>query len=80
MKETTGATGHELHPKYRVNDYRRSDMRTTQQIFVLLPALVVFACGRTQPEGPAPDFVLVNGHVVTMDATDTIAQAVAVTG
>jgi predicted amidohydrolase YtcJ len=43
-----------------------------------LIALVLAACAQDAPI--APDFILVNARVVTMDADDTIAEAVAVSG
>jgi predicted amidohydrolase YtcJ len=42
--------------------------------------LCLSACGQQQPGTMAPDLILVNAHVVTMDAADSIAQAVAVSG
>src|SRR2546425_774685 len=32
------------------------------------------------PSGTAPNLILINGHVITMDASGTIAEAVAVSG
>jgi len=42
-------------------------------------ALILSACGQ-QTDTAAPDLILFNAHVATMDATDSIAQAVAVSG
>ena len=42
--------------------------------------LCLSACGQQQQTTMVPDLILVNAHVATMDAADSIAQAVAVTG
>ncbi len=47
---------------------------------VLATALVVPACAPEKPHAPPPDLIFVNARVVTMDAEDTIAEAVAVSG
>ncbi|RLA32613.1 MAG: hypothetical protein DRR11_07830 [Gammaproteobacteria bacterium] len=42
--------------------------------------LCLAACGQQSSDTIAPDLILVNAHVVTMDAADSIAQAIAVRG
>ena len=46
------------------------------QILVALTLVIV----RSDAQVPPPDTILVNGHVVTVDARFSIAQAVAITG
>src|SRR5262245_39638299 len=41
-------------------------------------ALGLLAAGGVQAPAAAPDTILVNGHVVTVDARDSIAQALAI--
>ena len=56
----------------------RSDLlRMFSPLFI---ALILSACGKQEPAATVPDFVLTNARVVTMDADDTIAEAVAITG
>jgi predicted amidohydrolase YtcJ len=40
----------------------------------------IAALAAAQPVGPAPDTILVNGHVITVDQQFSIAQAVAIAG
>lgn len=50
---------------------------------VLIASLFVVACDDPAGDAPttdAPDLLLVNAHVVTMDADDSIAEAVAIAG
>jgi predicted amidohydrolase YtcJ len=42
--------------------------------------MFVAACSPQDARQPAPDLILLNAHVVTMDDADTIAEAVAVSG
>jgi len=51
--------------------------RTRFQLLVLLTSTA--ACGRAGPADPA-DLILTGGHVITVDASDDIAEAVAVRG
>src|SRR6266850_6507374 len=44
----------------------------------ILAATIGLASAQAPP--PAPDTILVNGHVVTVDARFSIAQAIAITG
>lgn len=52
-------------------------LRSLSPLFI---ALILSACGKQEPAATVPDFVLTNARVVTMDADDTIAEAVAITG
>ena len=52
-------------------------LRLLSPLFI---ALILSACGKQEPAATVPDFVLINARVVTMDADDTIAEAVAITG
>jgi predicted amidohydrolase YtcJ len=51
-------------------------MKPLRYVFVVAGALAIGA-GAQAPQ-PAPDTVLVNGHVVTVDASFSVAQAVAI--
>ena len=46
----------------------------------MLLTMLIVACGRPETPRQAPDLVLINARVVTMDAADTVAQAIAITG
>ena len=48
--------------------------------FLLMIALTVFAaaCGGSVPDALAPDTILINGRIVTVDADFSIAEAVAI--
>jgi predicted amidohydrolase YtcJ len=50
------------------------------QLAVLASLAALAASGPTRAQAPAADLVLVNGTILTVDANDTVAQAVAVTG
>jgi predicted amidohydrolase YtcJ len=52
---------------------RRSSIRAA----LLLPGLILSAC---EPSGDAPDLILANGQVVTVDADFTLAEALAIQG
>ena len=45
-----------------------------------ISVLLISGCGRQEPETSGPDLILTNARVVTMDASDTIAEAIAITG
>ena len=45
-----------------------------------ISVLLISACGPQESEPPGPDLILTNARVVTMDANDTIAEAIAITG
>jgi predicted amidohydrolase YtcJ len=50
---------------------------------LLLPgALLLLGCSEPAPESDAgaPDLILTNARIVTMDASDTVAEAIAITG
>ena len=53
--------------------------RTLFSCLVLTLALLALSCGGTVPDALAPDMVLVNGKIVTVDADFSIAEAVAIT-
>jgi predicted amidohydrolase YtcJ len=50
------------------------------QLAVLASLAALAASGPTRAQAPAADLVLINGTILTVDANDTVAQAVAVTG
>ena len=52
--------------------------RTLFSCLVLTLALLALSCGGAVPDALAPDIVLVNGKVVTVDADFSIAEAVAI--
>jgi len=52
----------------------------TRYTSLLACALFVAACSPQEARQPAPDLILLNAHVATMDDADTIAEAVAVSG
>src|SRR5688572_25796012 len=48
---------------------------------LLVPTLATAVVGRTQlPRPPAPDLILINGRVITVDLNFTIAEGVAIAG
>ena len=49
-------------------------------VLVSLAALAATGSTRAQAPAPAPDLVLLNGTILTVDANDTVAQAVAIAG
>ncbi len=52
--------------------------RTLFSCLVLTLVLLALSCGGTVPDAIAPDMVLVNGKVVTVDSDFSIAEAVAI--
>ena len=54
--------------------------RLSARLFVAALVLTLSACGQQQADRTPPDLILFNAHVATMDAADSIAQAVAVSG
>jgi predicted amidohydrolase YtcJ len=50
------------------------------QLAVLVSLAAIAASGPTGAQAPAADLVLVNGTILTVDANDTVAQAVAIAG
>jgi predicted amidohydrolase YtcJ len=46
--------------------------------FVFLALLLASGCARPVPDAVAADLILVNGHIITVDADDSEAQAVAI--
>ena len=65
----------------RTTDYKRS-WGPINAFPPILALLFLAACGPGEPPRatPPPDILLTNARVVTMDAADTIAEAVAITG
>src|SRR5262252_3119352 len=61
-------------------------MRTRRAILIgaVIAATIASAAARrpagAQPAAPVADMVLVNGTVLTVDATDSVAEAIAITG
>jgi hypothetical protein len=53
-------------------------MKTIARLFPALLGLTLAACGGHTPEALLADTILVNGSVLTVDANDTIAQALAI--
>jgi len=54
--------------------------RLSERLLVAALVLTLSACGQQQADKMPPDLILFNAHVATMDAADSIAQAVAVSG
>ena len=54
--------------------------RLSERLLVAALVLSLSACGQQQADKVPPDLILFNAHVATMDAADSIAQAVAVSG
>ena len=47
---------------------------------VLLATILLFSCEQRESSVTAPDLILTNASVITMDKMDSVAEAVAVTG
>ena len=47
---------------------------------LLFLSFLIAACGPPETPLPAPDLVMINARVVTMDAADTVTEAIAITG
>ena len=54
--------------------------RLSERLLAAALVLLLSACGDQQADRAPPDLILFNAHVATMDAADSIAQAVAVSG
>ena len=50
-----------------------------QKVFPILAlASLIVACGQPDAPSSAPDLLLINGNIVTMDDSDTVAEAIAI--
>lgn len=55
-------------------------MSATSRVFILVVTVFLAACAGSGGHGDAPDVVLINGKVLTVDKSFSVAQAIAVRG